>query len=116
MGKWINWRVIAVKNYWYNDKLDWDGPACHELAIAGSKVGDLKIVYVGETSNKKHRMASYARSGSHLFKIIRWHLKEGWYLYYRGCTCSSKRGAVEMQNRMLENYKYDWNIQLNPDD
>ncbi len=116
MGRWTNWRLIADKKYWYDDELDWDGPVCYELAIAGPRGGDLRIVYVGESSNEKYRIASYARSGSHLSEIIDWHLKEGWYLYYRGYTCNLKREAMEMQNKILADYKYDWNIQLNPED
>lgn len=116
MARWTDWRLIANGKHWYDDQLDWDGPACYELAIAGPRGGDLRIVYVGETSNEKNRVASYARSGSHLSKIINWHLREGWSLYYRGCGCDTKRKALDMQNRMLGNYKYDWNKQLNPHD
>lgn len=61
-------------------------------------------------------MSQYACHGSHLSKIIDLHLKDGWCLYYRGWAVASKIEAVEMQNRMLEKFKYDWNICLNLDD
>lgn len=116
MGKWTKFRLIADRYEWYDDQLDYDGPTCYELAIGGPRGGDIRIVYVGETSNEMRRMASYARSGSHLAEIIGWHLNEGWCLYYRGYLCSSKSEAVEMQNSLLSRHKYDWNVQLNPDD
>lgn len=61
-------------------------------------------------------MISYARSGSHLAKIISRYLGEGWCLYYRSYSCDSKREAIEMQNNLLDKFKYKWNIQLNLDD
>lgn len=110
---WTKFRLLADKKHWYDEILDWDGPACYELAIAGPRGGNLRIVYIGETSNEKKRMASYARSGSHLAREIDWHLKEGWCLRYRGYGCNSKKEAVEMEKRMLKKFKYDWNIKFN---
>lgn len=46
MGKWTNWRLIADKKYWYDDQLDWDGPACYELVIAGPRGGNRQTMYV----------------------------------------------------------------------
>ena len=110
---WTQWRKIADKHEWYSEELDWDGPACYELSIAGPRGGDRKIVYVGETINEKKRMAAYAQHGSHLSEIIAWHLKDGWHLFYRAQAAESKAHAVEKQNSLLLQYDYDWNTQLN---
>ena len=113
MARWTRWRHIAEHGHWHDDELDWDGPACYELAVAGPRGGDLRIVYVGETLNEKKRVANYARSGSHLAKIIQDHLRDGWHLYYRARAADSKASAVQMQNNLLLKYNYDWNISLN---
>ena len=72
MSAWTQWRKIADRNDWFDDTLDWDGPACYELAIGGN----LRIVYVRETNNESRRVIAYASHGSHLAKIIEWHLKQ----------------------------------------
>lgn len=113
MSGWTGWRKLADKRHWYPDCFDWEGPACYELAIAGPRGGDLKPVYVGETVNEKARMCAYARNGSHLSAIIDQHLKQGWCLFYRSQTAESKKAAVIMQNDLLKQYDYDWNILLN---
>src|SRR5206468_2569695 len=113
MPRWTTWRKIADRQGWYGDSLDWDGPACYELATAGPRGGDLRIVYVGETSNERRRMVAYAAHGSHLSKIINSHLRDGWHLHYRAQTLTSKKAAVQMQNNLLAGWVYDWNIQLN---
>jgi len=64
---------------------------------------------------KWNRMRRYGYDGSHLSEIIRWHLREGWSLYYRSHAVASKAEAVEVQNRMLAKFKYDWNDLLNRD-
>jgi len=66
MGAWTDWRKVADKKSWYDDQLDWDGPACYELAIGGDRGGNIKIVYVGETGNERRRVIAYASHGSHL--------------------------------------------------
>jgi hypothetical protein len=110
---WTQWRKIADSEYWYDDAFDWDGPACYELSIAGTRGGNRKIVYVGETINEKKRMSAYAQHGSHLSEIIHEHLKDGWHLFYRSRSAESKQDAVEMQNSLLAKFNYDWNIVLN---
>ena len=37
MARWTDWRKIADHSKWYSDRLDWDGPACYELAIGASR-------------------------------------------------------------------------------
>jgi hypothetical protein len=113
MARWTNWRMIASRRDWFDDALDWDGPACYELALGGPRGGGLHIVYVGETLNEKRRVAAYARHGSHLSEIIDRHLRDGWHLHYRARAVSSKRAAVAMQDNLLARWEYDWNIQLN---
>ena len=113
MPKWTKWRKIADKNNWYSEELDWDGPACYELAIGGPRGGNIKIVYVGETSNEKNRVSAYAKHGSHLSEIIHDHLNQGWNLFYRAQTMKSKDRAIRMQDNLLSEYDYDWNIKLN---
>ena len=113
MARWTNWRKIATRRDWFDDELDWDGPACYELALVGPRGGGLRVVYVGETSNEKRRVATYARHGSHLSEIINSHLRDGWHLHYRACAGRSKSAAVAMQNNLLARWEYDWNVQLN---
>jgi hypothetical protein len=92
------------------------GRVANELGTGGPRGGRIEPHYVGETKNERTRMKQYASDGSHLSRIIDWHLKEGWCLYYRGHKARSKAQAREMQNRMLARYKYDWNEQLNHDE
>lgn len=113
MPRWTIWRKIADKHNWYSDRLDWDGPACYELAIGGPRGGNIQIKYVGETSNEKKRVSAYARHGSHLSEIIDDHLKRGWNLFYRAQAMNSKHEAILMQDSLLMSYDYDWNILLN---
>jgi len=113
MARWTQWRKIADRLYWYADTLDWDGPACYELSIAGPRGGNRHVVYIGETSNEKKRVVAYASHGSHLSEIIHSHLKDGWHLWYRARSSTSKVEAVEIQNNLLARKDYDWNIQLN---
>lgn len=113
MARWTSWRKIADRSSWYSDSLDWDGPACYELAIAGPRRGDLKIVYVGETSNEKKRVIAYASHGSHLSEIIHYHMTRGWHLYYRARAAISKMEAVRTQDNLLLRWDYDWNLKLN---
>jgi len=112
---WTNWREIADKYNWHDDLFDSEEPACYELAIAGPRGGDLRIVYIGETANEKARIKTYARSGSHLSRTIDWHLNRGWHLFYRGQKMRSKKAAAAMQNRMLARYVYDWNVLMDRD-
>jgi hypothetical protein len=113
---WTGWRLLANRKEWFDDQFDHDGPSCYELGTGGSRGGDIQPHYVGETKNERKRMCQYACHGSHLSKTIDWHLKEGWCLYYRGTALKTKAAAVEMQNRMLARFKYDWNQMLNVDD
>lgn len=115
MSAWTRWLRIATRDEWFDDALDWDGPACYELGLGGPRSGVKHIVYVGETINERRRVATYARSGSHLATIIRSHLKDGWVLYYRAQSKRSKAAARRMQNSLLSRYEYDWNLQLNGD-
>ena len=113
MAAWTNWRKVSDRKYWYGDDLDWNGPACYELAITGPRGGGLRIVYVGETRNEKMRLIAYASYGSHLSEVINWHLNQGWNLYYRAQLKKSKETAVRAQNRLLHKFEYGWNISLN---
>ena len=110
---WTRWRLIATRREWFDDQLDWDGPACYELSVAGPRGGDRQVVYVGETGNEKKRVAAYARSGSHLSEIVADHLRDGWCLWYHAWAKDSKAEAVAMENRLLRDFDYDWNILLN---
>ena len=113
MARWTNWRRIADRSTWYPELLDWDGPACYELAIGGARGGNRQIVYVGETLNERKRIVAYARDGSHLSEIIHDHLVRGWCLFYRARAASSKQDAVRMQDSLLLRWDYDWNLKLN---
>lgn len=110
---WTKWRLLADKRKWYSDEFDHSGPACYELGTGGPRGGRIQPHYVGETGNEDKRISQYASHGSHLSKIISWHLNKGWCLYYRAWALPSKHAAIKMQNRLLAKYKYDWNQQLN---
>lgn len=66
-------------------------------------------IYIGETSNEKQRMRHYASYGSHIAKKIEAALRAGKCLYYRAWAVRTKQDALEMPNRMLKRYKYEWN-------
>jgi hypothetical protein len=87
---WTSARLIAVKGIWFPELLDNDGPACYELGTGGPRGGNIQWHYVGETTNERSRIECYARNGSHLSKLINWHLNQGWCLYYRASACVSK--------------------------
>ena len=110
---WTQPRLLAYQSEWFDLSLDNDGPACYELGTGGPRRGNLQWHYVGETSNECKRMACYGRDGSHLSRIIRWHLKEGWRLYYRAWACRSKKEAKKLQDNLLAKNEYDWNRMLN---
>jgi hypothetical protein len=99
---WTQWRKIADARSWYSADLDWDGPACYELAIAGPQGGDLRPVYVGETKSERKRIAAYASHGSHLSTIIEDHLRRGWSLWYRAQAMQTKAAAIAMQDGLLD--------------
>jgi hypothetical protein len=109
MSRWTGVRKIADQHAWYSDCFDHDGPACYELILAGPRGGSLRIVYVGETGNERTRLTCYARNGSHLSKLIDWHLARGWTLYYRAQATVSKNAAKRMQDNRLARYFYPWN-------
>ena len=113
MSAWTQWRKVADQQFWFDEAFDWDGPACYELALGGPRGGDIQIVYCGETGNEKRRVIQYASHGSHLSEIIHSHLREGWNLFYRAQSKNSKEEAVHLQNNLLRQYEYPWNVQLN---
>lgn len=110
---WTSWRKLAIKGEWFDDKFDYDGPACYQLALRGPRGGRHTIVYCGHTVNEERRMQTYGRAGSHLAQPIQQHLRDGWALYFRGWCCKSKESAEAMERRMLGKFDYDWNIILN---
>lgn len=109
MGSWTALRKLAESEYWYGDVLDYEGPACYELVIAGPRGGSPQIVYVGETVNERSRLSSYARHGSHLAAIINFHLALGYSLLYRAHALTSKAAAKRMQDSLLARFHYPWN-------
>jgi hypothetical protein len=113
MGRWTKPRLIAYKNQWFDDSFDYTGPACYELGTGGPRGGNIQWHYVGETNNESQRIRKYAEDGSHLSKIIDWHLRQGWHLYYRSRACTTKKEAKQMQDNLLAGYRYDWNDKLN---
>ena len=110
---WTDWRKLAEDDKWSDDSLDWEGPSCYELAVAGPEGGDLEQVYVGETENEARRMKEYASSGSHLEEEINKCLRDGWSLWYRAQAFDTKDEAVELEKRLLEKFDYPWNIKNN---
>ena len=106
---WTKARLLAYCGDWYPDILDHNGPACYEIGTGGPRGGYLQWHYVGETVNEKIRLATYARSGSHLAEAIQEHLDDGWHIFYRACACPTKGAAKKMQDSLLAKHKYDWN-------
>lgn len=115
MGVWTQPRLIATLDTWYIDAYDYEGPCCYELIIGGPRRGNLLEKYVGETSNERRRLQSYARYGSHLRELIYEALDGGNRLYYRAHAHPTKELAKRMQDRMLFEYNYPWNKILNAD-
>jgi len=110
---WTKWRKIADSKYFYDEEFDYDGATCYEIAIAGSRGGNVRIVYVGETGNEKRRLKEYAKHGSHLSKKINQAVRKGWCIFYRAQAKNSKKEAITMQNNLLDNFEYEWNKQRN---
>jgi GIY-YIG domain-containing protein len=109
---WTKPRLIAQRKIWFSDLLDHDGPACYEIGTGGPRGGRIEWHYVGETNNEWRRMSTYGQSGSHLSKLIDWHIREGWSIYYRAISCESKSEAKQTQDNLLRRYEYDWNQRL----
>lgn len=112
--RWTNWRKIADQEYWYDETLDWDGPACYELGLRGPRGGRHRTVYVGETLNEKRRIIAYAKNGSHISHFIDKALKDGFHLYYHAILFRTKDEAITLQNRLLYKHYYEWNTKRNP--
>lgn len=113
MARWTNWRIIAEKGIKYTWELDWNGPAIYELSITGRRGGNRLIKYLGETQNEKNRISCYAANGSHLCQLIDEELNWGSLLWYRSLRMRSKEEAIIKQNRLLYEFDYPWNKQLN---
>jgi len=107
---WTDWRKIAEGAFWFDDAFDHDGAACYELALAGPRGGSLMPMYVGETCNETRRIRDYACNGSHLTVEIISHLRRGWSLWYRAWAHDTKQSAKGMQDRLLLEYRYPWNV------
>jgi hypothetical protein len=54
-------------------------------------------------------MSRYGSDGSHLSKMINYHLRQGWHIYYHAYACPSKKAAKQMQDNLLRRWEYDWN-------
>jgi hypothetical protein len=113
MRRWTKPRHIAYKSQWFDNSFDYTGPACYEIGTGGPRGGNIQWHYVGETNDETQKIRTYARNGSHLSKMINWHLRQGWHLYYRSRACATKKEAEQLQNNLLARYKYDWNNKLN---
>ncbi|MCI0393116.1 MAG: GIY-YIG nuclease family protein [Acidobacteria bacterium] len=93
--------------------LTYDGPSCYMLGTGGPLGGNLEWHYVGHTVNERRRMCQYGRDGSHLSRIINYHLNQEWHLWYRAISCGSKEAAGIMERAYLKKYIFDWNYLLN---
>lgn len=113
MGRWTAPRELAFADWWYDEFLDYDGPACYELGTSARGLRDIAWHYVGETGNERQRMQAYARDGSHLDRDIARELARGRRLYYRARACATKWEAKQMQDNLLDTFIYDWNRQRN---
>jgi ribosomal protein S19E (S16A) len=113
MARWIDWRKIANKDFWYEDAFDWEGAAVYELGISGPRGGNFLVKYVGETNNEKQRITKYAQNGSHISNYIFEELELGSILWYRSLRMNSKEDAVTKQNKLLKDFDYPWNKHRN---
>ena len=117
MGRWGGkWAKLAYGQEWFPENLRYGGPAAYELGLGGSRYGNIRPVYVGETRNLKKRMSNYGEKGSHLFDVIDEALDEGYALYFRYQRRRTKRTAQRSEMYYLGNYDYPWNIPWNTDD
>src|ERR1700689_4374165 len=98
---WTQPGLLAYKNEGYDASLDHKGPACYEIGTGGPRGGNIEWHYVGETVNERQRMTQYASDGSHLSKMINWHLKQDWHIWYHACACRTKEAAKGMQDNLL---------------
>lgn len=110
---WTRARLLAYKGTWFSDCFDYNGPACYELGTGGPRGGNIQWHYVGHTKNEKNRMCRYGRDGSHLSKIIDYHINQGWCIHYRSWSRTTKEAAEKMERSMLRQFTYDWNKILN---
>jgi hypothetical protein len=112
---WSNWIKIADYEHEYSHHVDDDGPACYELGLVedGGSLFDVEPVYIGETCNLNQRISAYAVHGSHLCEIIEYHLKHGYVLFVRVQLFDEKSDAKMYQDKKLDKWDYDWNIQRN---
>ena len=84
---------------------------------------DKVVVYVGSTCTAKRgslrtRVLQYCTNGSHKSALINDALERGYELWVRVKTSgpnnmNNKLLAEEMENELLENYNYAWNIRNN---
>ena len=80
---------------------------------------DELVVYVGSTCRAKpgslrRRILEYCMNGSHKSAIINTALERGYELWVRVKTSNGTRvGAEEMENELLEEYNYAWNLRNN---
>ncbi|MBN1194475.1 MAG: hypothetical protein JXA08_03890 [Methanomicrobiaceae archaeon] len=113
---WTRWLKVAEGRDYFNKNIpQWEGPACYELGTQKPRGSTVDIKYVGETTNLKIRISSYARNGSHLEYYIDDALRMGKSLFYRYQRKDSKEDAMRMQNNLLLKYDYPWNYQRNCD-
>lgn len=112
MGRWTGWRKLCDTDFLYDEHLDWGGPVCYELALAGPRGGNRETVYVGESGNARQRLSRHGLERTHLRDTIRTNLRQGWCLFCRVQRKPSKSDAVRMQNNLLARKYYPWNIKL----
>lgn len=109
--RWSNWRKITDNDFAFLDNIRChSGPAVYELAVAGPRGGNKKVVYIGETKLEQHRISEYAKRGSHLVNLIDAETALGHTIWYRAIARASKEDAKDMQDRRLRDYTYPWNI------
>jgi len=115
---WTHWYVLADKEIWYPDNINYDGPACYELGIKGKWKQVIKVInvtYVGKTYNLKVRMGQYGANGSHLGKYVEKYLKHGYTLYFRYYPTRNESEANSMEKERLQKYgleRYPWNTKF----
>ena len=96
---WTIWRKLAEDDEYF--EVDYHRPACYQLAIGGSRGGNIRIKYVGYSNDLKERMRSYGNHGSNIAGEIDHAIEEGDSIFYRYKKCTTENQAWECEQRQL---------------
>ena len=107
---WTSWKCLADNNEIF-DLPEYSGSGCYVLGFGGSRRGNFKTRYIGETSDIRRRMNDHASGRSHCNVRILMELRQGYYMFYRYTKTRSKPDAKKIQDTLCDRYpeKFPWN-------